>query len=325
MGKKVFFAITGGLALFGLAVAIVGFALGGRPGGVTAMDGKLVYYNRQEMIPLADVPNWWRWNGIHLFSWNSDFFDGDGDTSTSTGTGGHSTQGVPFQNGQLKKVDINISAGRLIIRSGAEYGIEVDGLLEYSSTFEDGTWKIKSVFPGTINNQNGRYWLDGKDITTTFTITLPESFPSLDIELGAGHATVQDLALDQLECDTDMGKLDFINVTANEADFDVNMGDITATGFVGRSVELDCDMGNITLEGSVSQSVKANCDLGNINIRLARPASYSGSAGSSLGNVNVDGSRTRGKFSGSFDDGIAGANPTFKLDCSLGNIDLKFT
>lgn len=333
MGKKIFFAITGGLALFGLAVAIVGFALGGRPGGITAMDGKLVYYNSQEMIPLADTPSWWRWKGLHLFSWNSDFFDNDDNTvasgSNSTGgapasPGGQSSQGVPFQDGQLREVELDISAGRLIVRSGSEYGIEVDGLLEYTSTFKDGTWKIKSVFPGSVKSENGRYWLDGKDITTTFTVTLPQSFHSLDVELGAGHATIENFTLDELECETDMGRLEVNNVTADKAEFQVNMGDMTINGFAARTVELECDLGSITLEGDVSQNVKASCDVGNITLRLARPASYSGSAGSSLGNVNVDGRRTKGDFSGGFDNAATSSTPKFKLECSLGNIDLEF-
>ncbi len=329
MGKKIFFAVTGGLALFGLAVCIVGYALGGRLGSISAMDGKLIYINRSEVINLGNVPSWWRWNsvpGLPIFGLN--LFDEDESSAASGGdasTGGQPAQSAPLAADEVRRVEVNIAAGNLVIRSGSTFSIEADGLLEYAGSVRNGTWDIRSVLPRSgVQNENGRFWLDGRDITTTYTVTLPQSVQSLDIELGMGRATVEGLALENLECSTDMGRLEVTGVSADRADFEVNMGDILVTGFTAREAELDCELGGITLEGEVSRSLTADCELGGITIQVRRPASYSGRASASLGRVSVDGQHERGRFSGSFADGIKNTDLRFDLSCELGSIDLNF-
>lgn len=327
MGKKIFFAITGGLALCGLAVAIVGFALGGRPGGFVVSDGQLTFYNSNESVALANVPSWWRWSTGWDGSWPWNHGKGGNHSNSAAGV---STSGeavfVPAAQ-TVKAVDIKISGGYLNIVTGSEPGLTVEGPMVYESSLEDSVWTITSSYKNlSVRNQNGqqRFYHNGQDITTIFTLTLPETLSTLATDTAQAIVNIHGFTLNELSCRVDMGTLKVLSCTVNKASFNLAMGEMDITGLDADDCTLDCDMGAIYLEGNVRRRLTADCDMGDITALLARPATYGWKADAGMGNIEID-DQTIAEGLGASSSGNADVLPFFDLDCNMGNIEINFS
>lgn len=337
-GRHIVLGIFGGIVLLGLILAIVGLALGGRPGGIRAEDGEFVYYSGGERTAFAPAPrwmdeSWWIMSTGWAYDDTPAVANGaSGGSPASGGTaaaGGSRYEAAPFAAGQLKGVKIDIAAGYLEVKTGPEPGLTVDGPMDYTSSFQNGEWSIVSRYRNisvrSVGGKN-RYWWQGQDITTTFTLTLPESFGRLDVSIDMGEAAVRGFTLDKLDCETDLGSLTIENVKAAKAELDVDLGEINAVGMEVSDCSLDCDLGSLTYEGAIDTRLEATCSLGGITVKTPRPASYSGSAEVDLGAITVDGRGVRsGDIGESFASPNHGHSPVFELECGLGSIEVVFT
>ena len=326
MGKKIVLAVFGGIVAFGVVLALVGVLLGGQMGNFGAQDGHIVYTENGQQIQLASTPRWienipsWHWGS----RW-SDRWDSDTDAETGTRVSGNTP--APLTAGELQHLDIEVGAGFVVVETGADFGLSVDGPMEYSTDFENGTWSLYAYPPNNITPRgmgwDNRFWHNGQDITTTFTFTVPAGFNSLDLQIDMGQARVSGLTLTELECEVGMGGIELNDVTAEDAALTADMGSITATGFTAGNSELTCAMGSIDLAGSVSGHFTANCDMGGIKASLARPGDYGWTAQADLGSINLDGHNTSGMDSSS-NGGSSTAQNYFDLTCGMGTIDITF-
>lgn len=335
MGKKIVLAVFGGIALFGLLIVIVGFALGGRPGSVTVRDGQFVFANRTEEVRLANAPywmdgDWYLFGGTRFNRFVSAITNDDYDSSVSAieaieateapaagaGASHHSAKGT-------LQVDIDIPLGNVYISTGKEAELRVEGPLKYESYYDDhGVWHIDGE-----DSDDHRFWKIS-DVNTDFHVTLPASIDKLELHIGMGEGKVDGLSLDKLDCSSEMGSIQVKKVLASTADFSVSMGEIVISDFEGGKADLSCDMGHLSFAGAVSESLNADCSMGSIECVVTRPAAWVVDAEGSMANISVDGSSFAGFASNHSSHGgdMNAANPTrFDLECGMGSIDIRFS
>lgn len=325
MGKRIVLAVFGGVACVGLVLMLVGFMLGGRFGSVTVVDGQMVYASGEETVAFAKAPAWA--NNIHIINWNvSNWHNiwsrtGKPEKPEKPAAGGATTE-APFSASELKKVEIDIAAGYVFIESGDTPSLVVDGTLDYTSTFREGTWTIKADHENITSREGGIFWLNGKDVTTTFTITLPKEFKELDVEIGMGEASVANFTLNEADFDAAMGTMYVENVTAKEAEFTVGMGNMTATGIYADEIGLDCSMGTMDFSGEAAKKLEAECGMGRIYAQVPQPDDYSYTADVGAGSIRLGEHHTAG-LGGEMKSG-GEAKPRFDLQCGMGSIEVDF-
>lgn len=310
MGKKIFLSIFGGIAVCGLVLVIVGFAMGADVRNFGVSRGEVVYMGENGNVPVGS----WSWT-----------FNGSVYTPAAvSNTQNAPSVAAPFEAEELQRMEVDVAAGILVIKSGSAYGLEVDGPMEYTTSWSNGTWRLTSSY-NELSWRNQRFWLNGQDMTTTFTLTLPREFDTLSVSLGMGTAQVDGLTVNDLYCNANRGNVKLQNINAATANMDVDMGEIKTNNFVSENCTLSCNMGNIEYDGDITGTLTANCSMGNITARLVRPVSYAYKSEVGLGSVRIDGAhRGSGLTAGSYSGG-AEERPFYDLDCGMGSIEIKFT
>lgn len=317
MGKKIFLSICGGIAICGLILAIVGLALGGRPGSITVAGGQLVYANRDEVVPLIDTPGW-------IVHWSE-----DENLSANTPLLSSPTLAAPFTEGELREVDIQLSAGYLVVQSGDTFGLSVDGPMAYQSHYKNGVWHLSARTDGLSRRHNDEqdrdhFWHDGRDLTTTFTLTLPSSFSTLKLSIGMGEAKVSGLVLGELHCQNGMGSTTLQDVQAEEVSLSLSAGDLVAKQMQADTVSMDCAMGNIEWEGEIRQQLVASCAMGRIKATVPRPSQYGYSIDVGFGSISIDGNHRGAGFASTSEGDPQSTQPFYDLSCSFGSIEVLY-
>jgi DUF4097 and DUF4098 domain-containing protein YvlB len=230
-------------------------------------------------------------------------------------------QPVAMAADELETLQIDISAGFLVIQPGTEYGLTVQGELPYKQEYSNGHWKL-TAYADDIDVRGNRFYLNGKDVTTTFILSVPESFDELELQLDMGAAEVRSLTVQEAECITNLGAIDIMGLTAEKAILNADLGSIEATGISVRECEATSSLGHVNLTGDVYEKLVAKCELGSINGRLARPADYGWDMEADMGSINLDGHSVAG-MNGSSEENSS-ADTFFDLTCGLGNINIQF-
>lgn len=144
------------------------------------------------------------------------------------------------------------------------------------------------------------------DRNRVITLFVPKNFgfEDVDLELGAGRLTIDEL-------------------NARKAKMEVGAGDLTVG--VMQIGKLDCQVGvgNIEIIGKISGDVEAECAMGNITLKLLnKKKDFNYSLECSMGNINLDGERYSGISTAKKINN--GAEQKMKLECAMGNIEVKF-
>lgn len=324
MFKRIILAIFGGITIFGLVLVIIGFAMGGRPGYITGnTSGDIIYYSGGEVYRLGRAP---RWFGIGSFTQTPEPIAAPAAPQAPQLPGNNET--AVISEAGFTSLDIRVDAGYVVIKRGDEAKLEVDGTLSYESYVSGGEWIIWSQAEGVYSRydngwKNSRFWVNETDITTTFTVTIPNDVDTVNIMLGMGKATVESLDVKNLDALTEMGTIDLKGVTAQNADLTVNMGSINGKDFTAENCTLECDLGSIDISGKMTGTVNIDCSLGGVELKLERPDKYGWSADVGLGNISIDGSRAAG-ISSNGSGGSKDDLPYFDMECGLGSIEVKF-
>lgn len=323
------------LLVIGIGVAAFGAVLGGSFGGFYTSDNQVYYRSLTQKFHLGPAPRWmrgWNWNMGWRDGWEggwhssigSDTDETDWNTPLSTPTpAGGPSQTVTANAADLQTLDIDIAAGYVKIVPGEKAELVVNGPLDYNSNFVNGKWNITCQVNAPleqITSLNNRFYLNGEDVTTTFTLTVPKTFDTLRLSTKQGYVEMQGLSVEKLTLDMNIGAANLKDCSATDASFSNNIGNTNISGFSATSAKLKNDIGNITFSGEVTETLDMNCNLGRISASVPRPASYSMDATVDLGTLTVDGKPIRSvKNSG------GSALPHFKLFCNLGTVNLAFT
>lgn len=326
MKRNIILSIFGGIALFGLVLMLVGFIMGGRLGYFYTKNGQFYYRSQGNYIQLKDLPSWaWQTNSAStpattpaVQSQNT-----NNDHGHATAGNDHGTNTVGSQ--QVQRMQIDIAAGYVEIKTGDTADLQVDGPLEYESHISNGTWTLKTRHElDNIRSNAGRFFRNGEDITTTFTITLPRQMEYMDIEIGFGTSTLDGFDITELDCTTSMGDMTITNTTARDTELDCSMGNIDAINLTTNNLDISCDMGKITFSGNVTNLFTAECAMGAVKASLPRPADFGWTAEVGMGKINVDGNNKIG-ISGNTQGGNQNARPFFDLEADMGTIEISFS
>lgn len=322
MFKKVLLAVFSGIALFGIVLTLVGFLLGGRPGTVYSDGGQLVFENSRESFAFGTAPYWFTGRfypfdgpyygfGVHV---QDSAYEYAHEAVTSVHQDGRQ-ESAPFGSGELKTLEIDISAAQIILQPGDEWGLQVEGDLPYASSFSDGVWSIKS------QSEARRNWTDH----TTFILTVPENFDNLSLQLNAGDAEIQGLTLANLTCRTNAGTIHIYDTKAAECDFKINAGSIYADSLTATNATLNCNAGEIQVDGSIAKRLKATCDVGDITVTTPQPQDFGWQTNSSMGEISIDGQEAGFGIKGKSQGGNPDAENFFDLQTNLGSISIYFS
>ncbi len=360
MGKKVVLAVFGGIALLGLVMSIVGWALGGEVGSLQVEEGEMVYHTSQKSMNVGPAPYWmgngfqvmnlnwrdgWRsfWEDVtthreiaeYIAEGTASAWDGVSDDTNFMGkTGETITVEGPEQvvniPASVEQMNLQIELGYLVIKQGDALGLTVRGPLAYESDVDGSTWNFTSDTDEEHNistrNINGEthYFRGNKDLTTVFILTLPSAMPELEASMNLGQMTVKDIQTESLDLRMDVGSMLVNNVVADEANINTSVGAVSAQSIRANTCYLHTEVGSIEFAGSVSDYLDINSEVGSVNALLERPAGgYYATAEADIGTISVDGQNTRPGSSREF-----GNEENYTLEMNLisgvGSIDVQF-
>lgn len=224
-------------------------------------------------------------------------------------------------SGEVKKLDIDIKAGKVVIQPGEILSVKSSRVIEkyIGVDFEDGCLKVEE---DQWNFRKVLSWLPGNDYSPEIIITIPEGtvLEEAEIDVGAGQGVIRDITARKLSGDVSAGELKGINLTVQEeGSLEVKTGSIDMSRFRGNGMELECRVGSIKLEGSLTGKTAADCNVGEIRLILeGKESDYHYDVDCNLGDVIIN------------DSHYSGVNNTVKrentdgyemrLTCDVGSI-----
>lgn len=127
----------------------------------------------------------------------------------------------------------------------------------------------------------------------------------VSLEVGAGQISLNELQSESLEVNVGLGQITLEEMTVGRLNAEIGMGEFVAAGALNGDADVECSMGNVslTLEGNQKD----------FNFELSK----------AMGNVTVGRSSSSGFASEQYLDNQAGK--TIDVECSMGNVTIKFT
>lgn len=187
----------------------------------------------------------------------------------------------------ISAVNMELGAGKYVLRKGAAFGIDGGGH-EVLSSIKNGVWYI------TDNADSG-----------ILSVTVPEDFTAreLQINLGKGDLLIKD-------------------VTAYSANINVGAGRAEAENTFAQKIDIKCGAGSVKASLSVNGDVNVKCGLGAVNLDLKNPQSdFNRRASVGLGRVTIGNDTISG--SGKI-NAVTGAFHNINADCGMGEIKITF-
>lgn len=144
----------------------------------------------------------------------------------------------------VDSLDIEFGAGNLKIKSfGDEFKVEVNEMVGFSHKVEHGKLFIESGM-GSVFDTGDAY----------IEITVPKDFilEDLNIELGAGNATLTDLSINKMDAEIGAGKLQGNGLSIEKTTIEVGAGKATleyAGSLSDYSIELEKGVGKASVDG----------------------------------------------------------------------------
>lgn len=134
----------------------------------------------------------------------------------------------------------------------------------------------------------------------------------LTIELPKEHQ------MDSFKVTLDMGNLKIEELLAKEITINDNMGNVEVEKTSSDQVTVEANMGNVVIRKCASTDVEVKAAMGDVEIKLEDEIKdYTIDAKASLGNLTIGNKNHTGSYS------QAGTKGNIKVDCSLGNVEIR--
>lgn len=252
----------------------------------------------------------------------------------------------------IQNIDFDLSANKIEIKSGKEFGIQ-GGLLS-ENTVENGTWTIKTnfsdyfykfqIFGLSLPFPKAR---NTKKTYEKITITLPQDIKlqeiaitaaateldidllnceTFDLDVSAGDVSINSLFVDTTDISRSAGALDIDKYQIlQSADIDCKAGDLNlgrkkyAKENLCGNLDVTCSIGDADVYGKLTNNNYITCSLGDTTLYLVgRQSNYSvDHSSNSLGDITFSGE----KQASSNTNEIYG---TLDVDCTLGDINIHY-
>ena len=149
-------------------------------------------------------------------------------------------------------------------------------------------------------------------------------FKKADIDLGAGEMEFGALDAERIMLGVGAGRIVVDDLRAEALEMEIGAGQIEIKEIMVKSLEAEADAGELLVSGSVEGDVDVSCAVGNVELNLAgSQQDFNYRLEGAMGNIDL-GSESYSGFgmSKQFDNG---AEKNIKVECSAGNITIRFT
>ena len=181
------------------------------------------------------------------------------------------------------------------VQSGDAWALSTQGGPAYSSTVQNGEWRIASD-DNVLYKSNVRFIL---------TVPSDVELDDLTLEIGAGALTA-----DKLRC-----KNAVLQIGAGR----IELKDFTCT----EGSSIDVGLGALSVNGTLTGQTVINCDMGGVDMTLTRPADYGYRIDCGMGSVRVGDTHVGGM--GNDASHNTDAETVYTVDCGMGSVDIAFT
>lgn len=209
----------------------------------------------------------------------------------------------------ISDIDIELSSTSLEIVPGETFKIETYNSDRYVKvTTKNGVLKVEETAHHWHHNDRGRVVLE---------IPQNRELSSLDIDMGAGKASMEDVYANTLNFSQGAGTLIIENCNFAKTEIDGGAGKMTIRNSHLGSLELDSGVGKVDIEAYLEGSSEIDSDVGALSLTLLGDReSYTVRAEKGLGSLSIDGEQNASTF---------GRGPNYvEIDGGVGSIEIKF-
>lgn len=192
--------------------------------------------------------------------------------------------------------------------------------------------KVKKIQTGVKDNTLYITCTDRNGFTlgkgTKITIQIPEAFScdTVDIDLGAGDFSIESLMVKNVTIDIGAGRLQIEKLVCSEdAKCEIGAGQMLLNDAqIGGSFAGDIGAGEMQLTGNIQGNAEVSCAMGNTEMTIigSTMEEHNYEVSCSAGNIAIGDRSFAGLATESDIDN--GAANTYKLECAMGNITVKF-
>lgn len=288
-GLRIFMIVCAVMVAVGLALAGVGFLLGGTPN-----------------LPL---------NG-HFLHWSTEEYKAV-----------YSGESVEDEKAlaAFSSVELRVGVSEVRFIESDQYRVEYaydKGFGKTNVEVRNGTLyvedklKAKGLFP-SVNGWD--FPKNSKGLYVNVYFPAGTEFERIKIECNLGSADLRDMKIDSLTAELNLGSLYLSDVTAESAEFDLDLGDLEAKDLETHSMKAYLDLGSLEIAGSFSGITNVECSLGDIDIKTSLPKEeYNFDVDVDLGNFKLNDKKLGTPYE---TDGNA-AN-TMELNCDMGDVRVE--
>lgn len=229
--------------------------------------------------------------------------------------------------GDVEKTCLGSSVENLKIEAGGclfnvqfsgddSFYVEASDCGKFQAYLENGTLYIRTT-------TSSRSWgWKGSQVK----LYVPEGchFKKADIDLGAGEMEFGALDAERIMLGVGAGRIVVDDLRAEALEMEIGAGQIEIKEIMVKSLEAEADAGELLVSGSVEGDVDVSCAVGNVELNLAgSQQDFNYRLEGAMGNIDL-GSESYSGFgmSKQFDNG---AEKNIKVECSAGNITIRFT
>lgn len=213
--------------------------------------------------------------------------------------------------------------------------VEVGGCSFETKASEDGNIYLETKdirkFQGYVEGDvlyvkatvgSGTSWIEDSKVV----LYLPENyaFDEVMLDMGAGDMECKGLKAEEISMDAGAGRIVLDEVSAREIEASIGAGQIRLKSMQTGSLTADVGMGEFLADGTISGDVDVECSMGNVEIKIdGRKEDFNYRLEGAMGNINLD----KDSYGGFAEEKNIdnGAGKTMDIECSMGNITIKFT
>lgn len=161
--------------------------------------------------------------------------------------------------------------------------------------------------------------------TRKITLYIPEgqSFEKVEVELGAGEITLDDVTADEISLEVGAGKITAKNIRAGELEISVGAGKVDLVRMDVDVLDAEIGMGELVGSGTIRRSAELECAMGNMELRLSgSQKDFNYHLEVAAGNIDVG----RNSYGGLGNEQKIqnGADKNMDIDCAMGNVTIRF-
>lgn len=175
-----------------------------------------------------------------------------------------------FNDKSFTEIEADINWGELKIIPSSDNKVTVDAK-DVPDTFKA---EIKNgVLIVDFNTKSGT--VAPKKSKTSVTIKIPKKdYEKLDLDLGAGDTTIEDLSISTIDIDCGAGELNINNIEADETlDISGGTGSIDISDSITGGLDADFGVGEFNFDGTINGDIDIECGIGDVDIDLTNPES----------------------------------------------------